>query len=214
MQTFSQVTRTWFDQTFAGPTEIQRCGWAAMAEHWNALLVAPTGSGKTLAAFLSGIDRLASLDPDAPAGVRLLYVSPLKALVYDVERNLRAPLVGLRRMSERLGVPVRDIGVDVRTGDTPSRERQRQARRPADVLVTTPESLFLLLGSRAREAFRTVETVIVDEIHALAPGKRGAHLALSLERLSELAAVDPRRVGLSAPRRAAGCASGGRSTGP
>jgi ATP-dependent Lhr-like helicase len=198
---FSDITRSWFEQSFAGPTEIQARGWQTIATGRHALLVAPTGSGKTLAAFLAGIDTCASLPPDSPPGVRVIYISPLKALVYDVERNLRAPLVGIQRTAERLSRPLRQVRVDVRTGDTPQRERQRQAKEPAEILVTTPESLFLILGSRAREGLRSVHTVIVDEIHALAPSKRGLHLALSLERLAELTERDPQRIGLSATVR-------------
>ncbi len=199
--TFSASTRAWFDANFAAPTQVQRDGWAAIASGQHALLVAPTGSGKTLAAFLWSIDRLLRLDPAAPEGVRVLYVSPLKALVYDVERNLRAPLVGVQRAAERLGLSGRTPRVDVRTGDTPQKLRQQQLKTPAEILVTTPESLFLLLGSQARETLRTVDTVIVDEIHALAPTKRGVHLALSLERLSELCPSEPQRIGLSATVR-------------
>ncbi len=189
-----------------------------LAAGGNGLLVAPTGSGKTLAAFLWAIDRCSVLPSDAPAGVRVLYVSPLKALVYDIERNLRAPLIGIQRAGERLGQSARDVRVDMRTGDTPSRDRAKQRRNPADILVTTPESLFLLLGSQARATLASVHTVIVDEIHVFASTKRGVHLALSLERLSELVAraaaeeqggtfdrhatlVEPQRVGLSATVR-------------
>lgn len=195
---FSAATRAWFESSFPTPTEVQQRGWQAIRAGHHALLVAPTGSGKTLAAFLAGIDQCITLPADAPAGVRVLYVSPLKALVYDVERNLRAPLVGVRHRGEALQTPLRDVEVAVRTGDTPQKERQRQLKAPADILVTTPESLFLLLGSKARDTLRSVHTVIVDEIHALAPTKRGAHLALSLERLSALCAKDPQRIGLSA----------------
>ena len=198
---FSAATRSWFDETFAAPTAVQQQGWRAIAGGQHTLLVAPTGSGKTLAAFLAGIDYCLTLPVDAPAGVRVLYISPLKALVYDVERNLRAPLVGIRHKAAALEQPVRDVGVDIRTGDTPQKARQRQAKSPADVLVTTPESLFLLLGSKARETLRSVHTLIVDEIHALAPTKRGVHLALSLERLAESCASDPQRIGLSATVR-------------
>ncbi len=198
---FSLPTATWFTDTFDAPTRVQQRGWAAIAQGGHALLVAPTGSGKTLAAFLWGIDRVMGLPAEASPGVRVLYVSPLKALVYDVERNLRAPLVGIQRTAERLGSAVRGVRVDVRTGDTPQKLRAQQARDPADILVTTPESLFLLLGSRARETLRSVHTVIVDEVHALAPTKRGVHLALSLERLGELCAVEPQRIGLSATVR-------------
>lgn len=198
---FSTATQNWFDASFARATEIQRRGWPVIGSGAHALLVAPTGSGKTLAAFLWAIDRLACADAGSELGVRALYVSPLKALVYDIERNLRAPLVGIRRAAERCGSAFPGITVAVRTGDTPQRERQRQLRAPAEILVTTPESLFLLLGSRARETLRTVHTVIVDEVHALAPSKRGAHLALSLERLADLAGADPQRIGLSATVR-------------
>ncbi len=195
---FSEPTRQWFKQAFGGPTDIQRRGWPVIARGEHSLLIAPTGSGKTLAAFLSAIDRCLKTPSDAPPGIRILYVSPLKALVYDVERNLRSPLVGVRHTAGRLGTAVRDIDVDVRTGDTSQRDRRRQARLPSDILVTTPESLFLVLGSNARETLRTVHTVIVDEVHALAPNKRGSHLALSLERLTELTQADPQRIGLSA----------------
>ena len=198
---FHEATRRWFDEHFDGPTTVQAEGWPAIAEGRSALLVAPTGSGKTLAAFLAGIDRLGLLPGDARPGVRVLYISPLKALVYDIERNLRSPLVGISRVAERHELEFRQPGIAIRTGDTPQRERQRQARHPADILVTTPESLFLILGSKAAETLKTVETVIVDEIHAMAGTKRGTHLALSLERLSVLADTDPQRIGLSATVR-------------
>jgi len=198
---FSPATRSWFDETFAKATAVQRHGWEAIARGDHALLVAPTGSGKTLAAFLAAIDDCLALPAEAPPGVRVLYVSPLKALVYDVERNLRAPLVGITHKAQALKHPVRGVHVDIRTGDTPQKARQLQARSPADILVTTPESLFLLLGSKARETLRSVHTLIIDEIHALAPTKRGAHLALSLERLAESCERDPQRIGLSATVR-------------
>jgi len=198
---FSAPTRRWFEETFSAPTPVQTGGWAATQDGGHALLVAPTGSGKTLAAFLAGIDYCLNLPDAAPAGVRVLYVSPLKALAYDVERNLRAPLVGIGHQATALDRRMRDVKVDIRTGDTPQKERQRQAKVPADILVTTPESLFLILGAKARETLRTVHTVIIDEIHALAPTKRGAHLALSLERLSRLCERDPQRIGLSATVR-------------
>ncbi len=200
---FSPATAAWFAAAFAGPTEIQRRGWEVVAGGRHALLIAATGSGKTLAAFLAGIDRCLGLPTDAPAGVRVLYVSPLKALVYDVERNLRAPLLGIRRVSEGMGLKTRQVSVDVRTGDTPAQLRRLQAKQPADILVTTPESLFLLLASRARVTLRTVHTVIIDEVHALAPVKRGAHLALTLEWLADLTETDPQRIGLSATVRPA-----------
>src|SRR5262249_55384065 len=160
--------RAWFAATFAAPTRVQVEGWPKIAAGHNAVLAAPTGSGKTLAAFLMAIDRLAR-EPAAPRpGVRVLYVSPLKALAYDVERNLRVPLAGVARASERIGQPMRHIGVGVRTGDTAARERQRLVREPADILITTPESLYLMLASQARATLAGVEVVIVDEIHALA----------------------------------------------
>ncbi len=201
MEPFSELAGRWFTANFPAPTPVQARGWPVIAAGEHALLVAPTGTGKTLAAFLWALDALARRPTETAPGVRVLYVSPLKALVYDVERNLRAPLAGMRRVAADLGLPWRDLAADVRTGDTPSVERRRQGREPADILVTTPESLFLLLGSRGREALRSVETVIVDEVHALLPTKRGAHLALSLERLTELTGADPQRVGLSATVR-------------
>ncbi len=198
MDFLSEAARRWFADNFEGPTPVQQAGWERIALGGHALLLAPTGSGKTLAAFFYCIDRLGQAREDLSPGVRVLYVSPLKALVYDVERNLRAPLVGVSRAAEGLGTPFRTPRVAVRTGDTPQRERQQQARNPAEILVTTPESLYLILGSQQRETLRTVETIIVDEIHALAPTKRGAHLMLSLERVANEAAVDPQRIGLSA----------------
>ncbi len=200
MESFSPPTRTWFRQSFDGPTRVQSLGWPRIAAGEHALLLAPTGSGKTLAAFLWCIDRLIRQAERGP-GVKVLYVSPLKALVYDVERNLRAPLRGIARTAELLGGVATPPRVDVRTGDTGAQQRRQQARDPADILVTTPESLYLLLGSQARETLATVDTVIVDEVHALAPTKRGAHLSLSLERLSALCRRDPQRVGLSATAR-------------
>ncbi|HEY7820343.1 MAG TPA: DEAD/DEAH box helicase, partial [Vicinamibacteria bacterium] len=201
MDFFRPRVRRWFESAHPSPTLVQLRGWPVLAARRNALLLAPTGSGKTLAAFLWAIDRVSRLDPDASSGVRILYVSPLKALVYDVERNLRAPLAGIAARPDD-GLPFRRLGVDLRTGDTTSKERRQQLRSPADVLVTTPESLYLLLGGRASAHLKSVDTVIVDEIHALAGTKRGAHLSLSLERLSELIGRDPQRVGLSATVRA------------
>src|SRR5438067_7607360 len=185
---FRPETRAWFERNFAAPTPAQDKGWPAIAGGGHVLIQAPTGSGKTLAAFLSAIDRLT---PAAGQGLRLLYVSPLKALNYDVERNLRGPLAGLRS----------ELRVAVRTGDTPQKERAAMLREPPDILITTPESLFLLLTSRARELLRSVDTLILDEVHAVAGTKRGAHLALSVERLEELAAQPPQRIGLSATQR-------------
>src|ERR671930_2215530 len=170
---FSAETRAWFERTFEAPTAAQERGWPAIASGRHTLIQAPTGSGKTLAAFLYGIDRL---NPSPGQGLRLLYVSPLKALNYDVERNLRGPLAGLRS----------GLRVAVRTGDTPQRERAAMLREPPDILITTPESLFLLLTSRARATLKSVETLILDEVHAVAGTKRGAHLAVSVERLQRL----------------------------
>src|SRR5438874_12713676 len=189
LQVFRPETRAWFERNFAAPTPAQEQGWPAIAAGGHVLIQAPTGSGKTLAAFLSAIDRLTELPG---AGLRLLYVSPLKALNYDVERNLRGPLAGLRS----------ELRVAVRTGDTPQRERAAMLRAPPDILITTPESLFLLLTSRARELLRSVDTLILDEVHAVAGTKRGAHLALSLERLERLSPDKPvQRIGLSATQR-------------
>jgi len=185
---FSPQTRAWFEQAFDGPTPAQELGWPAIARGGHTLIQAPTGSGKTLAAFLYGIDRL---NPRPGEGLRLLYISPLKALNYDIERNLRGPLAGLSS----------ELRVGVRTGDTSQKERAAMLREPPDILITTPESLFLLLTSRARETLRGVETVIVDEVHAVAGTKRGAHLALSLERLEHLVSGPLQRIGLSATQR-------------
>ena len=200
---FSEATRDWFRGAFAAPTEAQRGAWEAIAAGEHALVVAPTGSGKTLAAFLSALDRLAAepVPPEPKKRCRVLYVSPLKALAVDVERNLRAPLAGIRQATQRLGGEPPDVRVGIRTGDTPADQRRSFARTPPDVLVTTPESLFLLLTSAARESLAGVETVIVDEVHAVAGTKRGAHLALSLERLDELLTRPAQRVGLSATVR-------------
>ena len=184
---FSPPVAEWFRTTFQRPTTAQAAGWPAIAGREHTLILAPTGSGKTLTAFLHAIDRLMTepVDPDAPPATRVLYISPLKALATDVDRNLRAPLKGIELAAERLGEQVRVPTVGIRTGDTPARERDRMRRNPPDVLITTPESLYLYLTSRARETLRDVETVIVDEIHAVAATKRGTHLALSLERLEE-----------------------------
>jgi ATP-dependent Lhr-like helicase len=185
---FSPETRAWFERTFSEPTPAQALGWPAIATGEHTLIQAPTGSGKTLAAFLYGIDKLTG---EPGKGLRLLYVSPLKALNYDIERNLRGPLAGLRS----------ELTVAVRTGDTPQKERQRMLRHPPDILITTPESLFLMLTSQARDILSGVETLILDEVHAVAGTKRGAHLALSVERLDRLAPEPVQRIGLSATQR-------------
>jgi ATP-dependent Lhr-like helicase len=191
------------DGAFDAPTPAQLGAWDAIARGEHTLVVAPTGSGKTLAAFLSALDRLAAEPiPADPLGrCRVLYVSPLKALAVDVERNLRAPLAGIRQAAARLGEPPPDITVGMRSGDTPADERRAFTRRPPDILITTPESLFLILTSAARESLRSVETVIVDEVHAVCSTKRGAHLAVSLERLDALLAKPAQRIGLSATVR-------------
>src|SRR5437762_5063346 len=188
LDVFSPETRAWFEAAFEGPTPAQELGWPATASGGHTLIQAPTGSGKTLAAFLYGIDRL---DPEPGQGLRLLYVSPLKALNYDIERNLRGPLAGLRS----------ELTVAVRTGDTPQKERQRMLRHSPDILITTPESLFLMLTSQAREILGGVQTLILDEVHAVAGTKRGAHLALSVERLQRLVGEPVQRIGLSATQR-------------
>ncbi len=177
-------------------------GWPAIADGDHTLLLAPTGSGKTLAAFMWAIDRLGNSPvPAKDRRTRVLYVSPLRALAFDVEKNLRAPLAGITLAAERLGTTFDAPTVAMRTGDTPGKERQQLVRNPPDILITTPESLYLMLTSRARETLRGVQTVIVDEIHALAPTKRGAHLMLSLERLDEISDAPPQRIGLSATQR-------------
>ena len=199
---FSPATAAWFRGSFDAPTAAQAGAWRSISSGRHTLVVAPTGSGKTLSAFLWALDRLAvEPAPDKQRRCRVLYVSPLKALAIDVERNLRSPLVGIGHAAARLGLPQPGITVAVRSGDTPAQQRRAFAREPSDILITTPESLFLLLTSSAREALIGVETVIVDEIHALAGGKRGAHLALSLERLDALLERPAQRVGLSATVR-------------
>ncbi|KQC37543.1 ATP-dependent helicase [Frankia sp. ACN1ag] len=200
---FSASTRSWFGAAFAAPTPAQHGAWGAIRGGGNALVVAPTGSGKTLAAFLWSLDTLARSQPppEPTRRCRVLYISPLKALGIDVERNLRAPLAGIRGAAQRLGLPQPDIIVGVRSGDTPAAQRRSFGTRPPDILITTPESLFLMLTSAAREALRGVRTVIVDEVHAVAGTKRGAHLALSLERLDALLETPAQRIGLSATVR-------------
>jgi ATP-dependent Lhr-like helicase len=195
----------WFDNAFAGPTPPQALGWPAIARGHSTLILAPTGSGKTLTAFLWCINRLMfDAVPDRERRCRVLYISPLKALAVDIERNLRAPLAGIANRSSARGDAHHVPAIAVRTGDTPAIERARFQRDPADILITTPESLYLLLTSTARDALRAVDTVIIDEIHALVPTKRGAHLSLSLERLEAIRPADAaplQRIGLSATQR-------------
>ncbi|HWM85998.1 MAG TPA: DEAD/DEAH box helicase, partial [Kofleriaceae bacterium] len=196
---FSPAVREWFSARHRAPTRVQAMGWPRIAAGEHALLCAPTGSGKTLAAFLACLDRLGAAR--AEPGTRVLYVSPLKALAYDIERNLAAPLAEIAALARGGGLAFRPPSVGVRTGDTSPGDRRRQLREPPEILITTPESLYLLLTSSARAGLASVDTVIVDEIHALAANKRGAHLALSLERLSALCPREPQRVGLSATQR-------------
>jgi len=199
---FSPVTKAWFGSAFAEPTAAQVEAWETIGRGVNTLVVAPTGSGKTLAAFLWSLDRIAANpSPEPKKRCRVLYISPLKALAVDVERNLRAPLVGMRHAATRLGLPEPSVEVAIRSGDTPADQRRRIATKPPDILITTPESLFLILTSAARESLRGVDTVIVDEVHAVAATKRGAHLTLSLERLDALLDRPAQRIGLSATVR-------------
>ena len=218
---FSPATREWFTGAFPEPTPAQLGAWDAISSGSHALVVAPTGSGKTLASFLWSIDRLIAEPRVAAAGsaaltdkeaalqrTRVLYISPLKALGVDVERNLRAPLVGVTQTAKRLGLPAPGITVGVRSGDTSTQDRRLLARTPPDILITTPESLYLMLTSAARETLLGVETVIIDEVHAVAATKRGAHLALSLERLDALLPKPAQRIGLSATVRPRGRSPG------
>ena len=197
MSVFGPATTAWFESNFSEATSVQKQGWPLIASGRNALLLAPTGSGKTLAAFLACLDRLIER-PEREPVTRVLYVSPLKALVYDIERNLRAPLAGIVQYADRLRRPSRRPTISVRTGDTSTKDRAAQLRQPAEIMVTTPESLYLMLGSQMGQTLKHLETVIIDEIHSLAPTKRGAHLSLSLERLAELCEKEPQRIGLSA----------------
>lgn len=208
---FTQATRAWFAAAFASPTPVQAAAWAAIGAGENALVIAPTGSGKTLAAFLHAIDRLfrereagtTATPPDAKPATRILYISPIKALGADVQRNLRLPLHGVAAERTQRGDPSVTLTVGMRTGDTPATERTALLRRPPDILITTPESLYLMLTSKARETLRGVQAVILDEVHAVAATKRGAHLALSLERLDTLLPAPAQRIGLSATVRPA-----------
>ncbi len=203
LQAFSPAVREWFASSFPEPTPPQIEGWPHIVNGDHTLICAPTGSGKTLTAFLASIDRLVT-NPQPEARThrtRVLYISPLRALAFDVEKNLRAPLIGIGLAAERLGVPFTTPDVAMRTGDTESRDRQRLIRRPPDLLITTPESLYLMLTSSAAETLQGVETVIIDEIHAIATTKRGAHMSLTLERLEQVTDRPPQRIGLSATQR-------------
>jgi ATP-dependent helicase Lhr and Lhr-like helicase len=200
--TFHPAVRNWFEAVFQAPTRPQIMGWDAIARGESVLLCAPTGSGKTLAAFLWCLDKLMfSAVPPAAERCRVLYISPIKALAVDVERNLRSPLIGIANAAKQTRTEVHEPTIAIRTGDTSAADRAKFARRPADILITTPESIYLLLTSNAREALRSIETVVVDEIHALAGTKRGAHLALSLERLEHVCGRKLQRIGLSATQR-------------
>jgi ATP-dependent Lhr-like helicase len=199
---FRAPVREWFESVFTAPTRPQLLGWPAIARGESTLILAPTGSGKTLAAFLWCIDRIMfSPAPPKTGRCRMVYISPIKALAVDVERNLRAPLVGIAQAAQRMGIPFHEPSIAIRTGDTPQSERAHFVRHPADILITTPESLYLLLTSNAREALRSVEAVILDEIHAVVPTKRGSHLALSIERLERISGRRLQRIGLSATQR-------------
>ncbi len=202
LEVFSPAVRAWFAASFPSPTTAQVDGWPSILSGAHTLVCAPTGSGKTLTAFLASIDRLCTTEAaDPKRRTRVLYISPLRALAFDVEKNLRAPMMGIGLAAERLGVPYHQPTVAMRTGDTSSRDRQALIRHPVDLLITTPESLYLMLTSSAADTLVNIDTVIIDEIHAMAATKRGAHLMLSLERLEAIAAHPPQRIGLSATQR-------------
>ena len=202
LEPFHPAVREWFTASFAAPTRAQQLGWPAIARGQWTLIFAPTGSGKTLTAFLWALDRLMFTPrPPKERRCRVVYVSPLKALAVDVERNLRAPLIGIANVAQQRGDELVIPEIAIRTGDTPQSERARFGREPADILITTPESLYLMMTSNARDVLQGVETIIIDEIHALVPNKRGAHMALSLERLAMRCLRPPQRIGLSATQR-------------
>jgi ATP-dependent Lhr-like helicase len=200
---FHPAVRAWFESSFPAPTRPQVLGWPVIARGDSTLILAPTGTGKTLTAFLWCLNRLmfAPEPPERNRRCRVLYISPIKALAVDIDRNLRAPLAGIAAAAQKVGARFHDPAISVRTGDTPAAERARFVRQPSDILITTPESLYLLLTSNARDSLASVETVVIDEIHALVPTKRGSHLALSLERLEHLCGRRLQRIGLSATQR-------------
>jgi len=201
---FHPIIQEWFQSRFQGPTEAQAAGWPAIAQGKHTLISAPTGSGKTLAAFLTCIDQLVrqGITEELPDATQVVYVSPLKALSNDIKKNLAIPLEEITALAEQRGTPIPEIRTGVRTGDTTASERARMAKRPPHILITTPESLYILLTSESgRRGLRSVKTLILDEIHAVAGNKRGSHLSLSVERLCALAEGPVARIGLSATQR-------------
>src|SRR5699024_7902405 len=203
LETFSDATKSWFQKSFDAPTKAQLGAWETIASGQHALVIAPTGSGKTLAAFLSAIDKLITQPNESKHRTKVLYISPLKALGVDVERNLTAPLVGITQTAMVQGIEVPEIRTGVRSGDTSAQDRRRLVTDPPEILITTPESLYLMLTSKARETVAGVDYVIACEVHALAGNKRVAHLAVSLERLDVLLEELAQRIGLSSKVRPA-----------